>query len=137
MTRRLVTVMCSAAMIGLWAAVPATAKTVKQCDEEWTANKAAIQASGKTKKAFVGECRAEAAGAPPAANTAAPATAATDKLKTVKQCDEEWTANKAAIQASGQTKKAYVAECRKQTAGAPPAVSTAAPAPAAQPAPAP
>ena len=51
--------------------------------------------------------------------------------KTVKQCSEEWAANKAAIQASGKTKKAYVAECRGQTAAAPasPPPPTAAPAP--------
>ena len=36
------------------AALPAIAqqKTVKQCNTEWTANKASIHASGKTKKAF-------------------------------------------------------------------------------------
>ena len=44
----------------LMLAAPALAqqKTAKQCNAEWTANKAQIQASGKTKKAFIAECRA-------------------------------------------------------------------------------
>src|SRR5205085_1435099 len=33
--------------------------------------------------------------------------------KTAKECDAEWQANKAAIQASGKTKKDYVAACRQ------------------------
>ena len=36
--------------------------------------------------------------------------------KTVKECDTEYAANKAAIKASGQTKKDYVAACRAGTA---------------------
>ena len=32
-------------------------KTAKACESEWKANKAAIQGSGKTKKAFMVECR--------------------------------------------------------------------------------
>ena len=32
-------------------------KTARQCNDDWAANKAAIQASGKTKRAFVAECR--------------------------------------------------------------------------------
>jgi len=35
-------------------------KTAKQCDAEWAENKAAIKASGKTKKVFVAECRGAA-----------------------------------------------------------------------------
>lgn len=38
-------------------AVLAQQKTVKQCRAEWTANKTAIAASGKTQRAFVAECR--------------------------------------------------------------------------------
>ena len=52
--------------------------------------------------------------------------------KTVKACQDEWRANKAANQANGVTEKAYVAQCR---GGAAPAQTTAAP--AAPPAPAP
>jgi hypothetical protein len=32
-------------------------KTAKECNAEWAADKAAIQASGKTKRVFVAECR--------------------------------------------------------------------------------
>src|SRR5512139_284750 len=52
--------------------------------------------------------------------------------KTVKACQEEWRANRAANQAAGVTLKAYVERCRAGTAAAQPA-----PAPAASPAPAP
>ena len=57
-------------------------KTSKQCNDEWAANKTAIQASGKKKKDFIAECRAggAAAGAgttqSPAAAAPAPSTAA-------------------------------------------------------------
>lgn len=49
--------------------------------------------------------------------------------KTARQCAEEWKMNKAAIQASGQTKRAFVAECRGPTAAAAPTQPTPAPAP--------
>jgi hypothetical protein len=142
MDRRFAVLICSAAMLGL-ASVPAAAqqKTAKQCNDEWTANKATIQASGKTKKAFVAECRGQAAAAPTA--TPKPAATATPKpprtappspaanVKTAKQCNDEWTANKAAIQASKKTKKEFMAECRTQPAGA--STTTAAPSPATPP----
>ena len=41
--------------------------------------------------------------------------------KTVKACQEEWRANKAANQAKGVTEKAYVAQCRAGTATTAPA----------------
>jgi hypothetical protein len=49
--------------VAVFAVVPTAgwAKTVKECEAEWQANKAAIQASGQTKKDFVAACRAEAA----------------------------------------------------------------------------
>lgn len=40
--------------------------------------------------------------------------------KTIKACEQEWRANKAANQAKGITEKAYVAQCRAGTPGAPP-----------------
>src|SRR5205085_7474804 len=106
--------------------------------------KASIQASGKTKKIFVAECRGQATAAPTA--TPKPAARATPKpprtgpptpaanVKTAKQCNDEWTANKATIQGTGKTKKEFVAECRRQPTAAPSA--TAAPAPATTPPPA-
>ena len=51
--------MC-ATFVGLLAlAQSATAepKTPSQCNADWAANKASIQASGKSKRAFVAECR--------------------------------------------------------------------------------
>ena len=146
MHRQFVALVCSAAVLAL-ASVSAAAqqKTVKQCNDEWTANKASIQASGKTKKVFVAECRAQSTGgaapaskptttaAPKPSRTAAPAPASS--VKTAKQCTEEWTANKAAIQASKKTKKQFIAECRTQPPGA--ATTTAAPSPTPPPTPAP
>ena len=52
---------------------------------------------------------------------------------TTRQCDDEYEANKAAIKASGQTKRAFVAACRAGNATIP--QGTAAPAPAPAPAP--
>lgn len=43
-------------------------KTAKQCNDEWTAKKAEIQASGQKKKDFIAECRGTAAATPPAAS---------------------------------------------------------------------
>jgi hypothetical protein len=56
-------------------------KTAKQCDEEWTANKTAIQQSGKKKKDFIAECRAgsgttAAPASPQSQSTAKPAPSA-------------------------------------------------------------
>jgi hypothetical protein len=52
-------VLCAAslAFVALSPSAVAQQKTAKQCNDEWTADKAAIQASGKTKRVFVAECR--------------------------------------------------------------------------------
>ena len=74
------TVAC-AALVGLLAlSQPAFAqqKTVKQCNDEWTADKAANQASGKTKGIFVAECR----GVPVASRAAVAAPAGKDQYAT-------------------------------------------------------
>jgi hypothetical protein len=115
--------------------VPAAAqqKSAKECNDEWTANKASIQASGKTKKVYVAECRGMAAvapGATPATTPAAsPAPGAASGQKSAKECNDEWKTDKASIQASGKTKKVYVAECRglatASPTAAPPAQSSA------------
>ncbi|MGE3159588.1 MAG: hypothetical protein AB7E84_06035 [Xanthobacteraceae bacterium] len=42
-----------------WAVPSAEAKTRKECNAEWTANKATETAAGKTRKAFVAECLAQ------------------------------------------------------------------------------
>src|SRR5882672_10504252 len=55
-----------AALLGLLAmSQPALAqKTAKQCSDEWTASKASLQADGKTRRAFIAECRGVAEAAP-------------------------------------------------------------------------
>jgi hypothetical protein len=141
MDRRLLVLVCSVAMLGI-ASVSAAAqqKTAKQCNDEWTANKADIQASGKTKKVFIAECRgtappAAAAPAKPApAATAAPAapkpatTSGTTKptggheaeVARERACGKEWKADKAAGKiAQGMTWPKYWSECdkRKKAAG--------------------
>jgi hypothetical protein len=66
-----------AAVVALSSA-PGYAKTVKECDAEYTANKAAIKASGQKKADYVAACRAGAAApvaTPAAAAPAAPAPA--------------------------------------------------------------
>src|SRR5262249_47813098 len=49
-----------AALIGLLAlsqSALAEQRTARQCNDDWSANKASIQASGKTKWVFMAECR--------------------------------------------------------------------------------
>jgi hypothetical protein len=68
---RAVTLICSALLLSIGFANPVFAqqKTVKACQAEWRANKAANQAQGITEKAYVAQCRA--GGAAPGSNTAA------------------------------------------------------------------
>ena len=70
------------AVIGLAAlSSPAFAqtKTIKACQDEWRANRSAMQAAGKTETAYVAACRAGTTSAQPtttpAPSTATPATA--------------------------------------------------------------
>ncbi len=138
-------VLVGSAIIGIVALAPvANAKTVKECQTEWRANKAANQAKGITEKAYVAQCKGDAAAEKPKAKPAAakekekaepakPKAAAKEKAstkmaapaaggkKTAKECRTEWQANKAANQAKGITEKAYVEECRAGTAAMTPA----------------
>jgi hypothetical protein len=137
-----------AAFIGAMAlSAPALAqtKTVKACEDEWKANKAANQAAKITEKAYVEKCRAGTAAKPAAAAKPEAKPAAAGKKpgarpaatagsqKTVKACEDEWKANKAANQAAKITEKAYVEKCRAGGSMAKPA-SAPAPAPASAPA---
>ena len=117
---------------------PSSAKTVKACDEEWKANKATIQASGKKKKDFITECRAETASTEPSAAPAAQATPAetpnssataprSGSAKTLRACAAEWMANKESLQAGGKTRKDFITECRAGTETT--AAATTAPSP--------
>ena len=70
-----------AALVGLLAlsqSAVAQQKTAKQCNDEWSADRAAIQASGKTKRVFVAECR----GVPVATRVAAALPAGKDQYTT-------------------------------------------------------
>jgi hypothetical protein len=153
MRRTILGILVAGGIAGILAmsAAPSFAKTVKECDDEYAANKAAIKASGQTKKDYVAACRGETATAPaavpaaaPAPAPAAPAAPAAANAKPTKDCDAEYAANKAAIKAGGQTKRDFVAACRSGTeviptgsAAAPAAPAPAPAAPAAVPAPAP
>ncbi len=135
----------SAAAIGAFLAIsgsPAFAKTVKECNAEYAAQKDALKAAGTTKKDFIASCRGEADAAAPAAPAtaapaAAPATAAATLAggKTAKECAAEYAANKDAIKARGETKKDFIAACRTGPT-APEAATAPTPAPAPSPAPA-
>jgi len=140
MKRRIAIVMCTAVLglTTLSSHVMAQQKTVKTCQDEWKANKAANKANGITEKAYVAECRggataAQPAAAPAAPPAAAPAAAATGK-KTAKACHEEWRANKAANETNGISEKAYVAKCRGVAASTQTTVAPPAPTPTAAPA---
>ena len=129
MKMRFAAVICSTltGLMVLSSQAVAQQKTIKACQEEWRANKAANQANGITEKSYVDQCRA---GGVPTQPTAAPAPSiapptspgATTRpsrssqtvagQKTIKACQEEWRANKAANQANGITEKSYVDQCR-------------------------
>ena len=57
MTRNFSAVLAFAAAV-VWglASSPAEAKTRKECNAEWKANKAAATAAGKTRQVFIAEC---------------------------------------------------------------------------------
>ena len=130
--------MCSAAILSIAAlsTAPALAqkKTVKTCQEEWRANKAANEAAKITEKDYVAKCRAESTTAKPAAAppAAAPATTAAKpvmgKPKDARQaeyareraCGQDWKADKAANKIpAGMKWTQYWSECnkRKKAAG--------------------
>ena len=122
MKSRATFIKCSAMILSVMAlsAAPVLAqkKTVKECQQEWQANKAANQANKITEKAYVEKCRAGSDTAPgaaptPKASTSAPAAspattmaklAAASKSKDGRQaeyarecaCGKDWKADKAA-----------------------------------------
>ncbi len=122
----------SAGMIALVIAfagsTPGDAQSVmKQCGDQWPAAKTAGTTNGVAWPQSLSQCRAnlETAGmggaAGPAGAQLAPAPAPAPSYgqaptpavaKTTSQCDAEYAANKAAIKASGKTKRAFVAACR-------------------------
>jgi len=137
MKKRSILLMCCAiAFSGLaLSTTPSFAqKTVRACQDEWRANKAANEAAKITEKDFVAKCRTEAA--KPAATTttaapaAAPKTAATTAIKPAdpqeaehareRSCAADWKAAKAGGKVpAGMTWPTYWSDCdkRKKAAG--------------------
>ena len=71
MRMRLFTAIGTTMLVSLaLACAPALAKTAKDCQKEWRADKAAMQAAGKTEKAYVAECKGKTAAKPAAAPAA-------------------------------------------------------------------
>jgi hypothetical protein len=135
MKRSFVLLLCSAVIGVLTFSAPVAAKTTKECQSEWRADKAANQAKGITEKAYVAKCRsAENAMKPKAEKSSAKekmtketktkkaetkkeeSKKSAGKEKSVKACQAEWRANKKANQAKGVTEKAYVEQCRSGSA---------------------
>jgi hypothetical protein len=112
---------------------------MKVCGDQWKTAKAAGTTNGETWPQFLAQCRAQQNAGASAAPTAAPAPAApapnfgpapaSAAVKTASQCDAEYAANRAAIRASGQTKRTFVAACRAGNETIPQGAA-AAPAPA-------
>lgn len=113
-----------------FSSAPAFAKTVAECNADYAANKAAVKASGQTKKDYVAACRTGDATVAPAPGVAPTPVAPAPGAKTAAQCNSEYSANKVAIKAGGQTKKEFVAACRSGTETIPTAAAAPAPAPA-------
>jgi hypothetical protein len=136
----------SAAAIGaalaLVGAGSANAESVaKVCGDQWKAAKAAGTTDGKTRAEFIAQCKTEQSGAAaapaaPAATPAAATAAAPAGGKTKKECNAEYSTNKAAIKAAGQKKADFVASCLAGNETIPPAPAAAAPSAAPAPAPA-
>src|SRR4051812_20974662 len=101
----------AAAVVFSVSAVPAFAKTSKECTAEWRADKAGMQARGVTEKSYVEQCRSvvEPTAAAPAAKPAemapppVPRQATAAGSKAAKECIAEWRADKAGMQARGIT----------------------------------
>jgi hypothetical protein len=78
MRTRVFAALATSLLVGLAvSSVPASAKTVKECQKEWRADKVAMQAAHKTEKVYVAECHPPAV--KPAAKPAAATPAATPK----------------------------------------------------------
>ncbi len=142
MNKPSVLIMCFAAVFSGFAfsVTPSFAqkKTVKACEEEWRANKAANEAAKITEKAYVAKCRAgaekPAAATTPSPAPVAPAATAKTAPATAKRpadgrqaeyareraCGADWKADKAAGKVpAGITWPKYWSECnkRKKAAG--------------------
>ena len=132
---KLIAAVISVALFGLVASpmdAVAQQKTAKACREEWRANRTANQADGISERAYVARCRSGNATAK--SSLPAPTPPVTKEQKTVKECRDEWRANRAANVAGGVTERAYVDQCRaggtsaeRSTVPATPSVATPSP----------
>ena len=87
----------------------------QQCTHEWQALKASGNTQGWTESAFMTGCKNHHAFStnPSGLGSAEPTPSQTSaNVKTASQCATDYAANKAAIKASGQTKRAFIAACR-------------------------
>jgi hypothetical protein len=131
MTKRSILFMCFSVIVSGLAlsATPSFAqkKTIKACEEEWRANKAANEAAKITEKDYVAKCRAATEKPAAAAPAAAPKTAAKKPADPQeaehareRACGADWKAEKAAGKVpAGMTWPKYWSECdkRKKAAG--------------------
>lgn len=96
----------------------ARASGQQECSLTSASKLCTLRSSGEKKKDFVEACRAGTETIPggaataPAAVPAAEAPGPSAGVKTAKECDAEYKANKEAIKASGEKKKDFVAACR-------------------------
>jgi len=113
-----------------FSSAPAFAKTVAECNADYAANKAAVKASGQTKKDYVAACRTGDATVAPAPGVAPTPVAPAPGAKTSAQCNSEYSANKVAIKAGGRPRRNSSRHCRSGTETIPTAAAAPAPAPA-------
>jgi hypothetical protein len=124
MNKRLIIAIGSAMFIGFVASSSGALaqKTAKACEDEWKANKAEIQKSGKKKKDFIAECRGTAAKPaatttekPAAATTTAPAKPAATTTTTPAKPAATTTPSSTATGKSGrEAETARIRECGKE-----------------------
>ena len=131
MTKRSILLICFTVIVSGLAlsATPSFAqkKTIKACEEEWRANKAANETAKITEKDYVAKCRAGTEKPAAAAPAAAPKTAAKKPADPQeaehareRACGADWKAEKAAGKVpAGMTWPKYWSECdkRKKAAG--------------------
>ena len=116
---RYIGVICFAALVVLFTVPTALAqqKTIKQCDEEYKANKAEIQKGGKLKKDFMAECRGGISNVPtepPAAAPAKPAPAAAKPVSPLSGAKPSPVAPAATGKLSGENLFATEAEAKSR-----------------------
>jgi hypothetical protein len=103
---------------------------VKARSEQWKDARATGTMGGETRPQFLTQCRAQMSGggaaptppiyAPTPVALAPTYSQAAGAERTTSLCDAEYTANKAAIRASGQAVRAFVGSCRAGNETIPP-----------------